>query len=332
MSTRKSLLSGIAYIPSYQPKTPKPIPKLLENAAAWKKLIEGVGVHIETAKAKNKGKGVPKPFSIQIVDTSGGEPKTNKKDKSAAAEPDVGEKKEHQFYRQLEQKYHCAEHDKPCAVLSDGTHYHLTDNDLAKWAYLISNHRATAEQLPRNELKIDDAAPRQHTAKKAIARGGLAALDSSEPPVWIQQMLPLMGLAMGGVMRNNLNAAPFETPRSAAPPPETPGPSRQSARDLDPPSSGTKRSAAMTAPTMDMWLRSLDNDHEGRGRHNLQFYGYSLKFEDNGMYDLTDMENMDIDTLSLLIGAPRGVAARLIKYATEDLEKLTNAAKRARHA
>jgi DICT domain-containing protein len=45
--------------------------------------------------------------------------------------------KESQFYRQLEQKYHCAEHDKACAVLAEGKHYHFTANDLSKWSYLI---------------------------------------------------------------------------------------------------------------------------------------------------------------------------------------------------
>lgn len=74
METRKTLLSGIAYIPSYVPKNPKPIPKLLESAKAWKKLIKGVELHIEEstkkAKGKGKGKGAVKEFSIQIVDTS----------------------------------------------------------------------------------------------------------------------------------------------------------------------------------------------------------------------------------------------------------------------
>lgn len=75
MSTRKSLLSGIAYIPSYLPKSPKPLPKLLEDGKSWKKLIESVEAYIAAGKAKNKGNGVPKPFSILIVDTSGGDPK-----------------------------------------------------------------------------------------------------------------------------------------------------------------------------------------------------------------------------------------------------------------
>jgi hypothetical protein len=71
MEVRKTLLSVIAYIPSYLPKNPKPIPKLLEDKKSWKKLVESVKAHIKTSRDKNKGKGVVKPFSIQIIDTSG---------------------------------------------------------------------------------------------------------------------------------------------------------------------------------------------------------------------------------------------------------------------
>jgi hypothetical protein len=75
MSTRKSLLSGIAYIASYLPKSPKPVPKLLEDERAWKKLVKGAGEYIAECKAKKKGKGVVKAFSIRIIDTSGVDPK-----------------------------------------------------------------------------------------------------------------------------------------------------------------------------------------------------------------------------------------------------------------
>lgn len=61
-----------------------------------------------------------------------------KKDKDdASASETVPEDKAKLFYRQLEEKYHCSEHNRPCAVLSEGNHYHLTDANLAKWAWLI---------------------------------------------------------------------------------------------------------------------------------------------------------------------------------------------------
>ncbi|KAJ7601843.1 hypothetical protein B0H17DRAFT_1155142 [Mycena rosella] len=330
MSTRKSLLDSIAYIPSYTPRTPKPTPKLLEDKKSWKKLVED----------KKKGKGTVKPFTIQIVDTSGGDPKARdgrkevghggKKEKVPAAEPDPVERKEQQFYRELEQKYHCAEHDRPCAVLSDGNHYHLTNSDLAKWAYLIGQHRATKEDLPRKELKIDDAVPRQHAAKKAI-RSTETPVDR-DPPSWIRDILPLVGMAFGSSMHHV--SSPFETPQH--PPPPTPqqpsaGTSRLSAPIFDPPSSGTKRAAAEAAPGIGPWLSSLDRDIRGRGRHNLNYFQYCNKFEDNGIYDLTDMENMAAKEIGSLIGCNIGVANRLVKYATEDTDQLAKDAKRARH-
>jgi hypothetical protein len=74
MGTRKSLLSGIAYIASYVPKSPKPVPKLLEDEKSWKKLIQGAADYIDACKQKKNGKGVVKPFSIRIFDTSGEDP------------------------------------------------------------------------------------------------------------------------------------------------------------------------------------------------------------------------------------------------------------------
>lgn len=76
MSTRKSLLSGIAYTASFQPKNPKPVPKLLEDEKSWEKLVTSVEAHVAASLGNKKGKGVIKPFTIRIVDTSGGDTKT----------------------------------------------------------------------------------------------------------------------------------------------------------------------------------------------------------------------------------------------------------------
>lgn len=71
-----TLMSKIAYVPSYRPKIPKPVPKLLEDEDDWVRLIADVGEYIRTSKAKNKGHGIVKSFTITIVDTSsGGDPK-----------------------------------------------------------------------------------------------------------------------------------------------------------------------------------------------------------------------------------------------------------------
>ncbi|KAJ6485254.1 hypothetical protein DFH09DRAFT_1291665 [Mycena vulgaris] len=350
MSTRKSLLSGIAYIPSYKPKNPKPIPKLLDGQKAWTRLIEDVDSHIQS-KTKPKGKAVIKPFHIQIVDTSGGDPKTSaggggkkgKKDKDP--EPAIKETKEHQLYRQLEQKYQCAEHHKACVVLSSGDHYHLTAADLSKWAYMAaneaqvimcqqSNHTATLNTTP-DELNILDASKKQHKAKKALAQ---TATSESEPPQWAQN---LMGIAMGGMMMRNNFPAPYETPRPAPAtrPQPVAGSSRQAALfspagNAGPshePSSGTKRAAAVHAPSILAWLSSLDSDAT-RGRHNVFYAQYTQSFENNGILDLTDIEDLSATEISHLTTAPIGIANRITKYAKDDIAKLLNeASKRARH-
>ncbi|KAJ7729563.1 hypothetical protein B0H16DRAFT_1469948 [Mycena metata] len=297
MCTRKSLLSDIAYLPSYVSKTPKPRPKMLDDEDAWKALIKGAAVWIEKCKAKKKGKGEVTVFTIQIIDTSGEDTKAagggaKKGKKSKAAADDIpAPSKEKEFYRQIEQKHHCAEHDKTCTVLSTGKCYHFTPNDLSKWALLVSKGLATIADVP-DELKIEDAAPRQHKAKKIIERRG------EEPPTWIQSFLPFMGMALGGAARNNL---PFETPHQTQPPSQPiAGSSRQSALLPDPPSSGTKREASAAAPSMNQWLLSLDEDI-----HGVNYFQYHAVFAQNGIYDLTDMEDLEICPVGEGVKRPR---------------------------
>jgi hypothetical protein len=66
-----AFLSHIGYIlPWKAPRTGKPVAKLLEDEDSFKTLLENVWAHIDEQKAKNRGKGKVKPFTIQIVDTS----------------------------------------------------------------------------------------------------------------------------------------------------------------------------------------------------------------------------------------------------------------------
>lgn len=78
METRISLLTAIACVPSYKPKSPKPVPKLLEDERVWYKLIEDVSDYIKTSKAAKRGKGTVKPFTIRIFDTSGSDREVTK--------------------------------------------------------------------------------------------------------------------------------------------------------------------------------------------------------------------------------------------------------------
>jgi hypothetical protein len=60
----------IGYIPSSLPKSSKPLPKLLEDEESYGTMIEDIQDYIAACRAKNRGKGVVKPFYIQIVNTS----------------------------------------------------------------------------------------------------------------------------------------------------------------------------------------------------------------------------------------------------------------------
>jgi hypothetical protein len=72
METSVTHLSQIGYIlPWKAPKTGKPVAKLLEDDEAFGILIGNVWAHVDEQKAKNRGKGIVKPFTISIADTSG---------------------------------------------------------------------------------------------------------------------------------------------------------------------------------------------------------------------------------------------------------------------
>jgi len=71
METCLSLLAHIAYVPSYKPKTSKPVPKLLEDEDDWEKLLDDVEKYRAVCTGKSKGKGVVKAFVIMLIDMSG---------------------------------------------------------------------------------------------------------------------------------------------------------------------------------------------------------------------------------------------------------------------
>jgi hypothetical protein len=48
-------LSQIGYIPSYKPKNPKPVPKILGDEESWEILLDDVSEHIMACKSKNRG-------------------------------------------------------------------------------------------------------------------------------------------------------------------------------------------------------------------------------------------------------------------------------------
>ena len=81
MDVRLSLLSHIGYTPSFAPKSPKPVPKLLEDQEDWDSLVDCVRHHRSLCLERKGGKGVIKPFSVKIIDTSesGGKESSSKR-------------------------------------------------------------------------------------------------------------------------------------------------------------------------------------------------------------------------------------------------------------
>lgn len=70
MGTTARSLTHLGWIALYASKTPKPTPKLLEDEEDFAALLTNVWEYMEGCKAKNCGKGIVKPFSIILSDTS----------------------------------------------------------------------------------------------------------------------------------------------------------------------------------------------------------------------------------------------------------------------
>ena len=58
----------LGYIPSWKPAKAKASPKILDGLETFAKLIKEAQEMIAESKAKNKGKGVVKAWSIRLVD------------------------------------------------------------------------------------------------------------------------------------------------------------------------------------------------------------------------------------------------------------------------
>lgn len=69
MDAGPSRMAAIGYIPSYKPKNPKPVAKLLEDDEAWDRLIDDVKTYIDSFASKRGAARQVKPFVISIIDT-----------------------------------------------------------------------------------------------------------------------------------------------------------------------------------------------------------------------------------------------------------------------
>lgn len=72
MDAGPTRMAAIAYIPSYKPKNPKPVPKLFENEECWEKLVSDIATYIASFKSRRTAAArTVKPFVISIIDTLG---------------------------------------------------------------------------------------------------------------------------------------------------------------------------------------------------------------------------------------------------------------------
>jgi len=186
MDTSPLLLSQIGYTLLWNtPKSGRPIAKLLEDEESFQKLIEHVWAYIDQQKARYRGKGKVKPFSIQIVDTSEADNTASKvyffdflasvhtkriiqgggKKSIPSPNPPMAQKKEKQLISLLEKKHACEEHSRACYVQANGMHYQYTKQDLTIWATLL----VCLDLLPVLYF-LSNTSPSRHIALQPLIR------------------------------------------------------------------------------------------------------------------------------------------------------------------
>jgi hypothetical protein len=68
MGCSYNALPSLGYIPSWKPAKAKASPKILDGPETLAKLVKEAREMIAESKAKNRGKGVVKAWSIRLVD------------------------------------------------------------------------------------------------------------------------------------------------------------------------------------------------------------------------------------------------------------------------
>ncbi|KAJ7055611.1 hypothetical protein C8F01DRAFT_1319470 [Mycena amicta] len=325
----------IGYVPSYLPRSPKPLPKLLDEEA-WPNLIADVAQFIEREKAKNRGKGVVKAFHIliSIITAEKGKEK-KKKGKGSARSSHIrsdddleGEGHEVpardgdlEILREIEEHHHCHLCKKACVILDNGDHYIFTHADKTTWTLLIKRHKATVNEPPA-ELKLEYSSARQRRAKKNLQQSNQDMAPPPPPPpqdtgAIVQQiMTPLLAMFAGVAAGGRFNV---EQP--------APLPAETATADT------RKRAAASMCDTdISSWLAMLQTDPFRNKNGKFDYQRFTDFFEDNGLAEISDIVRLSAkDLVELSNGMINiGMANRIVAYAKEDLEGAESDAKRAR--
>ncbi|PBK86148.1 hypothetical protein ARMGADRAFT_1086896 [Armillaria gallica] len=354
-------LSSIGYIESYHPKTPKPVPRMLEESEDFIQLKLSVQEYREMSLAKNKGKGKIKAFTISIIDTSHdnmkeGKKKTRGKDDNGDNNGGQGEKTafaspEVDVMKQVETANHCEQHKRPYLVLDDGSHYNLTIEDVSIWAYVaVKNKLQVKHSKPPDDLKLHDKIGNklscQRSAKKAQAADqmegsvGFVVMQVADPAnmnAWLPSILSAVTVANALSQSLNPGMAPSTPQTSVArvigssvaslltPQPSCKGGHPLSSSLIAAPSSNKRylSSQLVDCPEMDVWLQSLDK-HPHHGKYKVNYQQFLPICYAHGMYDVGDITDLSSERLMDIGGLNMtlGTANCLVKLAKEEVEKL----------
>ncbi|KAM6502833.1 hypothetical protein JOM56_002810 [Amanita muscaria] len=368
METQLSLLSHIGYIPSYKPKNPRPVPKLLEDTEAWKKLVDDVEEYIKSSKAKNRGNGVVKPFSITIIDTSGPVPKEAATKKAAQGTvnpwvyPPMGTYPSPVYNTRLWviptpmglpvliPKANAGEFDEGEGTGELKDHellqlvekeHHCASCDKACIVLNSGDHYTLSNAdlatwvvlLKRHKATISEppAELKLDVSRQRSAKKTLAAKveSSSEPPAWMQPLMMMFGAqALQFQSLRNAPAAVTDHTLVYPPFPQQPAPA-------GPLPTTQKRSADLfdvepeDSLELVSWLESLDTDPV-RGKFNLNYAQYGPILGTHGFLEVNDLIDLTSDKLAELGGMTWGTANRILKFALADHQKTVERAKRIR--
>ncbi|KAJ7488700.1 hypothetical protein B0H11DRAFT_2405735 [Mycena galericulata] len=130
--------------------------------------------------------------------TKGGTGKKGKKSTKNSTTPAdddvVPALKEHEVMKKIEKKHYCQECKAACFVLDNGDHHILSHTELATWALLASRHEAIIDEPPK-DLGLNANHARQKKAKNHRAKADENSNDA--PPVWVQNLVPVLGALLG---------------------------------------------------------------------------------------------------------------------------------------
>ncbi|KAJ7870623.1 hypothetical protein B0H14DRAFT_2571208 [Mycena olivaceomarginata] len=130
---------------------------------------------------------------------------------------------------------------------------------------------------PPADLKLEFTHSRQRKAKAAAVMSANSV--STEPPLWVQHLMPVVGALFGGNRIANQAYLPAPAPATPVPAPVTPAPAYApitvehviASDDLSA-GPGPKRGIDSLCPDIDTWLAELDSDPI-RGRMKLNYTG-----------------------------------------------------------